>query len=124
MLKSLNGSAGERPVLEIKRSTAIANIRAIIHEMLKRVSDECGVIPEFLSAANDLDTLYIQFKSEGESVFDCLMTLDKSNDYVSGTSAEVGALIHVTKVVADQVTPNLPPRTIAADDCNDVNAMR
>lgn len=38
-------------------------------------------------------------------MLDCLIMLDKANDYVPGTSAEVTVLIHETKVVADQVKP-------------------
>lgn len=84
---------------------AVANIRAIF-EMSKQVSDEPGVILEFLSAVNDLDTLWTQIVSEDDSVrLYYLIILDKVNGYVAGTSAEVGALIYATKAVDDQVKP-------------------
>lgn len=39
---------------ELKRSTAIVNIRAI-HALALRVSAEPSLMPEFLSAVSDLD---------------------------------------------------------------------
>lgn len=89
---------------EIKRNTAIANIKAV-HTLALRVPDDPTLVPEFLSAATDLDTLWSQFKSEDDSVLDHLILLDRADEYEPSLTAEVRALIHASRVVVSQSVP-------------------
>jgi hypothetical protein len=67
----------------IKRSSVISIIRSI-NSLAARTSTEPELIPEFISAVLDLDTLWAQFKSEDESVLDYLIGMNKKDDYSSG----------------------------------------
>lgn len=89
---------------ELKRSTAIVNTRAI-HALALRVSAEPSLMPEFLSAVSDLDLWWSQFKAEDDSFLDYLVLLDRADEYVPGLTAEVRALFHAAKVIADQSVP-------------------
>lgn len=62
-------------------------------------------MPGFLSAVNDLDTWWLQFKFEDDSVLDHLVLFDRADKYVSALTSEVHALIHVAKVIVDQSVP-------------------
>lgn len=89
---------------EIKRSTAIANIRAI-HALASQVSAEPSLIQELLVASTDLDTWWVQFIAEDDAVLDHLMLLNKADEYVLGLTAEVRSLIYAVKVIANQHAP-------------------
>lgn len=86
----------------IKRSSVIAIIRSV-NSLALRASSEPQVIPEFLSAVLDLDTLWAQFKSEDESVLDYLIGMNKEDDYSPDLTAEVRALIHSSKAIATKL---------------------
>lgn len=72
----------------VRRTTAIAGIRAV-HELAIRVQTEPDIVPMFLANMSDLDSLWSQFKTEDESVLDCLIALNSHMDYSSALQAEV-----------------------------------
>lgn len=88
----------------IKRTTAVDNIKAI-HAVALRVSTEPKLVPELLSAVNDLDTFWSQFRAEDDAWLDALIWLDEEEDYVKGASAEIRGLVHEIKVIADNSIP-------------------
>ncbi|KAL4153798.1 hypothetical protein QTP88_001631 [Uroleucon formosanum] len=88
----------------VKRTTAVSNIRAI-HNLALRAKDEPDLVPQFLVAVTDLESLWTQFKLEDDSVLGSLVILEKTDEYDVGLSAEVRGLITASKAMADQVTP-------------------
>lgn len=101
---------------ELKRSTAIANIRTV-HALALRVSAEPSLIPELLIAASDLDSWWTQFKSEDNSVLEHLVLLERANKYVPSLTAEVRALFYAAKAIADQSAPKVTENA----DCSHVD---
>jgi hypothetical protein len=89
---------------EMKRASVVKHIRSV-HDMALCVSAEPGLGPEFLVSARDLDSLWLQFKSEDDALLDYLVTLGDHDQYVEGLSAEVRGLIVVSKAVAERLTP-------------------
>ncbi|XP_022163934.1 uncharacterized protein LOC111029283 [Myzus persicae] len=87
----------------IKRTTVVSNIRAI-HAMALCVKNEPDLVPQFLVAVTDLDSLWNQFKLEDESVLNSLVKLNEVTDYDVGLPAEVRGLITASKAMTDQVT--------------------
>uniref|UniRef100_A0A2S2PEC2 Uncharacterized protein n=1 Tax=Schizaphis graminum TaxID=13262 RepID=A0A2S2PEC2_SCHGA len=89
----------------VKRNAAVSNIRAV-HDMALRVVKEPDLVPQFLVAVTDLDTLWTQFKLEDESVLDSLVRLQgESDNYVVDLPSEVRGLITESKAIAQKVTP-------------------
>jgi len=88
----------------VKRTTAVSNIRAI-HAMALRVKTEPDLVPQFLVAITDLDSLWNQFKLEDEAVLNSLVLLKETTEYAVGLPAEVRGLITASKAMAEQVTP-------------------
>jgi hypothetical protein len=89
---------------EIKRATAVSAIRAV-HALSTRALSDIDIVPEFLVATTDLDSLWAQFKSEDDSILDYLVSLDKINEYSPDMPTEVRGLINVSKSMAVKLKP-------------------
>lgn len=63
----LNRSARMKTHAKIKRATAVSAIRAV-YALSIRALAEPDIVPEFVTASADLDSLWAQFKCEDEAV--------------------------------------------------------
>ncbi|XP_025193651.1 uncharacterized protein LOC112593472 [Melanaphis sacchari] len=88
----------------LRRTTVVSQIRRI-HAMALRVPNEPLLGPEFSMNAADLDSLWIQFKSENDEVLDGLSLLGRTNDYSPDLPSEVRQLINAAKAVATNLIP-------------------
>lgn len=90
---------------KMKRTAVISQIRAI-HSMALRVSTEPDLASEFLVNVADLDVLWNQFRTEDESVLDCLAASDLLSEYSPDMVSEVRLLINAAKNIAQKLIPS------------------
>jgi len=62
--KELERETRAKALALVKRTTVVSNIRAI-HAMALRVKTEPDLVPQFLVAITDLDSLWNQFRPRG-----------------------------------------------------------
>lgn len=88
----------------LRRTTAISQIRRI-HAMSLRIPHEPQLSAEFSVNASDLDALWAQFKTDNDEVLDCLLVLDRIDEYTPDLSAEVRELVNASMAVATSLIP-------------------
>jgi len=88
----------------LRRTTAISQIRRI-HAMSLRIPNEPQLSAEFSVNASDLEALWTQFKTDNDEVLDCLLVLDRIDEYTPDLSAEVRELVNASKAVAKSLIP-------------------
>jgi len=60
-----------------------------VHNLALRLDAEPGLGPTVIALASDLDALWIQLRTEDDTVLDGLCELDKLSEYDEGLLAEV-----------------------------------
>jgi len=89
----------------IKRTTVVSQIRAIHAHGLRALLDST-LASDFKHAAVDLDALWIQFRTEDDSVLNHLIDLGELEGYSPDLPGEVRNLVTSSKSIMSQLTPS------------------
>lgn len=108
----------------IKRPTIVLNIRAI-YALALRVPSEPDCVAQFLINAAELDVLWAQYEAEDDSVLDCLVELDKTNEYSADDHVELRDIVTKCKAIANQYRPVASPSDkvetqLSANQCDNI----
>jgi hypothetical protein len=87
---------------EVRRTTAIASIRAV-NVLALRTRDDPAVVPTFLANVGDLEVFWAQFKSEDDAVLERLIELGQHEQYSSDLAPEVRALVNECRSISDRL---------------------
>ncbi|CAI6370050.1 unnamed protein product [Macrosiphum euphorbiae] len=70
----------------VARESTVTRINSIA-ELAKKVDKSPDLIPQFLAAAEDLDSLWDTFVSQNAAVLEALLDLDESHTYSTSLEA-------------------------------------
>lgn len=88
----------------VKRDTVVSSIKAI-HSMALSASADPDIASQFLVAITDVESLWMQFKLEDDTVLESLVKLDEIGNYAVGLSSEVRGLNTASRAIADKIIP-------------------
>ena len=94
-----------------KRDSAIAGIRSI-HSLSVKASTNSDVVPKFLVAARNLNSLWTQFESEDSLVLDCMIALGTYAKYNELLPTEIRGIVDDSISIAEAFTPPKMPDTV------------
>lgn len=99
----------------VARESTVTRINSIA-ELAKKVDKCLDLIPQFLSAAEDLDSLWETFVSQNAAVLEALLDLDESHTYSTSLEAEVRSTYMGVVIVVDKYRA---PRTAESSVVNE-----
>lgn len=99
----------------VARESTVTRINSIA-ELAKKVDKSLDLIPQFLAAAEDLDSLWETFVSQNAAVLEALLDLDESHTYSTSLEAEVRSTYMGVVIVVDKYRA---PRTTESSVVNE-----
>ncbi|KAF0724709.1 Uncharacterized protein FWK35_00038057, partial [Aphis craccivora] len=101
----------------LNRECTINRIKALA-ETAARVNDNLDLLPGFLIAAGDLDSLWTSFVSHNQDVLDALLDLDLTAEFSTQLETEVRSLYVSVLTVVEQHSPQQETGSLGEGDGN------